>query len=506
MNSPLPARRRAQLVAENISVALGTRPIFTRLSLALAPGDRLFVVGENGRGKTTLLHTLTGHLLPDSGRITRHGTIALAEQQMPAGDGRTVGDAVRETIRPAEQALQRLEAALATIESDPEEYEAALATAELLDAWDARRRVTAALAALAADFGDDVPLAELSVGQRYRVRLACLLGTHHDHLLLDEPTNHLDHAGLTYLTAQLRQRRGSVLIVSHDRALLADLATTVLDLDPTPDGLPRTWGGDYEGYRAGRTALEQAWADDYAAQTTRQAQLRADLQQAQARLSTGWRPPKGTGKHTRQSHTPGVVQAVKRRQEALEAAAVTLPPPPPAFTFPRLSARSTRTYLRAEGISVAGRLAGPVDLALRGGDRLVVTGPNGAGKSTLLDVLTGVLSPTTGSVSVPDPGRIGRLQQESGEEADTLSMGQRRRRDIARLLAATPSVLLLDEPTNHLASTAVEQLTRALEETEAAVILVTHDRRLLADTAHWPRLQLTPADVPPATPAGGSLR
>lgn len=487
-------------------MTLGTRPIFTHLSLALSPGDRLFIVGENGRGKTTLLHTLTGRLLPDSGRIIRHGTIAVAEQQMPAGDGRTVGDAVREVIRPAEQALERLDAALDTIETDPGEYEAALAAAELLDAWDARRRVTAALAALDADFGADVPLADLSVGQRYRVRLACLLGTHHDHLLLDEPTNHLDHAGLTYLTAQLRQRRGSVLTVSHDRALLADLATTVLDLDPTPDGLPRTWGNGYEGYRAGRAALEQAWADDYAAHTTRHAQLRSDLQQAQTRLSTGWRPPKGTGKHTRQSHTPAVVQAVKRRQQALDAAAVTVPPPPPAFTFPRLHARPTRTYLRAEGITVAGRLTGPVNLAVRGGDRLVVTGPNGAGKSTLLDVLTGALSPTTGSVSVSDPARIGRLHQESGEDAGTLSMGQRRRRDLARMLGTGPAVLLLDEPTNHLSINAVDQLTRALAETEAAVILVTHDRQLLADTAHWPRLELRPADAPPATPAGDSPR
>src|SRR5690606_17793908 len=109
-----------------------------------------------------------------------------------------------------------------------------------------------------------------------------------------EPTNHLDHAGLAFLTAQLSQRPGSVLIVSHDRALLSDLATAVIDLDPTPDGLPRTWGNGYEGYRHGRAALEQAWAEEYAAQTARQAQLRSDLEQAQARLSAGWRPPKGT--------------------------------------------------------------------------------------------------------------------------------------------------------------------------------------------------------------------
>ncbi len=494
----------AHLRAESISATRGTRTVFTDLSLTLSRGDRLFVVGENGRGKTTLIHVLTGRLLPDSGHVTRHGSLAVAEQQMAVSG--TVGDAVRETIRPAELALARLDAALPTIESDPDEYTTALVEAERLDAWDAHRRVRSALASLDADFPDEVALDDLSVGQRYRVRLACLLAGHHDHLLLDEPTNHLDHAGLTFLTEQLRERSGSVLVVSHDRALLADLATTVLDLDPAPDGLPRVWGTGYEGYRAGRAALEQAWADDHAAQTARQARLQSDLQQAQSRLSTGWRPPKGTGKHARQSRAPGVVQAVKRRQEALEANAVTLPPPPPVLTLPRLHAKPTRTYLHAEGLSLEGRLRGPVDLTVRGGDRLVITGPNGAGKSTLIDILTGRLSPGTGVVSVPDPETLGFLPQESADTDEPLSMGQQRRRDIARVLAASPAVLLLDEPTNHLSINAVTQLTQALEETDAAVVLVTHDRQLLTDTAHWPRLELTPADALPATPAGGSPR
>lgn len=497
---------RTHLRAEALSVMRGTRTIFTDLSLTLSAGERLFVVGENGRGKTTLLHTLAGRIVPDAGTVTCHGTLALADQQMPADTGRTVGDAVRDTIRPAEQALERLDAALSTIATDPDTYAAALSGAERLDAWDAHRRVRSSLASLDADFPDGTFLSELSVGQRYRVRLACLLAGHHDHLLLDEPTNHLDHAGLEFLTRQLRQRRGSVLVVSHDRVLLSDLATRVLDLDPTPDGLPRLWGNGFEGYRAGRTALETAWTEEYAAQTARHAQLQSDLQQAQSRLSTGWRPPKGTGKHTRQSRAPGVVQAVKRRQEALESHAVTLPPPPPVLSFPHLHARPTRTYLRAEDLSLEGRLAGPVTLSVRGGDRLVITGPNGAGKSTLLDILSGELDPTTGTVSVPDPTVVGRLRQESDETGGPLSMGQLRRRDIARLLAPAPAVLLLDEPTNHLSLSAVTQLREALEETGAAVVLVTHDRQLLRETAHWPRLELTPAGAPPATPGGDSPR
>ena len=136
-------------------------------------------------------------------------------------------------------------------------------------------------------------------------------------------------------------------------------------------------------------------------------------------------------------------------------------------------------------------------------DHLVIA-VNGLWVIRAQDVLTGRLAATTGSLAVPDPTRIGRLSQESEDDAAPLSTGQRRRRDIARLLATGPAVLLLDEPTNHLSIDAVTRLTRALEETSAAVVLVTHDRQMLRDTAHWPRLKIRPWGAPPATPGGDS--
>src|SRR5699024_12333514 len=114
----------------------------------------------------------------------------------------------------------------------------AMATAAALAGWAARRRVDIALEALDAESYHSRPLTQMSVGHRYRVRLACLLGGDADFLLLDEPTNHLDRAGLDYMTERLRARSGGVVIVSHDRALLADIAETTIDLDPTPDGRP----------------------------------------------------------------------------------------------------------------------------------------------------------------------------------------------------------------------------------------------------------------------------
>ena len=169
----------------------------------------------------------------------RAGTIGLARQELAARDGETVGTLTSEALAASLAALAALdEATLALADGDPgaeDRYAAALDAATRLDAWDAERRVDVALEALGACTDRDRPLATLSVGQRYRVRLACLLGARHDVLLLDEPTNHLDADGLDFLTRRLREHDGGLAVVSHDRALLRDVADRFLDLDPTRD-------------------------------------------------------------------------------------------------------------------------------------------------------------------------------------------------------------------------------------------------------------------------------
>ncbi|MBB3725695.1 ABC-F family ATP-binding cassette domain-containing protein [Nonomuraea dietziae] len=534
----LPARARAHLNATDLHLSRGGQPVLTGVDLTVSPGDRLGVVGENGRGKTTLLQVLAGTLAPDSGSVHRAGTLGVADQEMPIGGDRTVGELIDLELAQVRAVLRAFESAtLALVEERPgaeQAYADALAAAESISAWDADRRVDISLAALGAVDDRTRPLAELSVGQRYRIRLACLLGAGHDLLLLDEPTNHLDAGGLDHLTARLREHQGGVVLVSHDRALLADIVTAVLDLDPTSDGRPRTYGGGYAGYREGHRAERERWESEYRDQQSERQRLAQDLSAAQNRLSTGWRPEKGTGKHTRATRAPALVRAVHRRQEELQAHVVDVPKPPSRFQMPRLDAPQGATLLRADEVMVHGRIPSPRSVLLRAGDRLVVTGPNGCGKSSLLAVLAGTLAPDTGTVQRKRGARVGVLAQESpppsrrrafevydaamgrlvssGEldEAERLgltqlgllpsgaahrpvselSVGQQRRLDLAVLLGARPHLLLLDEPTNHLSMALVEELTQALAATGAAVVLATHDRQLLRDTATWPRLHL----------------
>ena len=207
-----PARQRAQLIAAGISLTRGTTPVLHEVDLVITPSSRVAIIGENGRGKSSLLHVLTGAVTPDNGTVQLIGTVGIAEQEMAAEENRTVGQVVAEAIAAPLAALVALDAAASALtlgESGAEDrYAAALETAEALDAWDAERRVQIALEALGAETDPARQLSALSVGQRYRVRLACLLGADHDFILLDEPTNHLDRDGLDFLTSQLRSRSG----------------------------------------------------------------------------------------------------------------------------------------------------------------------------------------------------------------------------------------------------------------------------------------------------------
>ncbi|GGT87375.1 macrolide transport system ATP-binding/permease protein [Actinomadura citrea] len=539
MPLPVPAGDSAHVRAQDVAVTRGSRRVLHDVSVTVSARSRIAIVGENGRGKTTLLHVLAGLIQPDEGTVHRAGAIGLARQELAAHDGETVGTLTSAALAAPLAALAALDEATAAVTAgDPtadDRYAAALEAATRLDAWDAERRVDVALDALGACTDRGRRLTTLSVGQRYRVRLACLLAARHDVLLLDEPTNHLDAGGLDFLTRRLREHDGGLAVVSHDRALLRDVADRFLDLDPSRDGTPRLYAGGYDAWQDARRSERERWEQDFEQQQAEHQRLRDAVSKARDRLSTGWRPDKGTGKHQRQSRAPGVVQALNRRQDALEAHRINVPEPPPTLRWPDLGIRARTPRLRAHEVTVEGRLTGPIDVTLDGGDRLLVTGPNGAGKSTLLAVLAGSLQPTHGRLWRANDTRVALITQETTEhdpeltarevyahhvgrlvaraalrDADIvplgalglldsaamrtptarLSQGQQRRLDLALALAERPGLILLDEPTNHLSSALVDELTDAIRATSAAIVVATHDRQLLRDLADWPRLDI----------------
>lgn len=541
-----PAGAAAHLRAEDVRVVRGGREVLCGASVTVSSRSRLAIVGENGRGKSTLLQVLAGTLVPDDGSVTRAGTCGIVEQTLDAGPGQTVGTLVGEATRPSRTALAALDASAEGLargeDGAADDYAAALEAATLLDAWDAERRVDQALAGLRAVTERSQPLSELSVGQRYRVRLACVLGSRYDLLLLDEPSNHLDAPSLDFLTERLREHPGGLAVVTHDRTLLRDVAKEFLDLDPSEDGRPALYAGGYAGWQSGRAAARERWVQGFEAQRAEQHRLAEAAGAARDRLESGWRPEKGHGRHQRQSRAPGVVQAVKRRQAELDAHRITVPVPPQRLAFPGLRVRAGQPLLHCRGATVAGLLQRAVDVRLAGGERLLVTGPNGAGKSTLLGVLAGVIEPDSGEARTLSGARVALLGQEPPswparmlayelyqshvhrllaagthrEEdlvplgatglldaealrtpAGALSAGQQSRLHLALKLAERPDVLLLDEPSNHLSAPLVDELTEALLGTPAAVVVATHDRQLLRDLGGWPRLDF-------GGPPGGS--
>jgi macrolide transport system ATP-binding/permease protein len=412
-----------QITARAVSKSFAGRPVLTSVTCSLAGGERTGIVGENGSGKTTLLRLLAQRDRPDQGEVVLRtdGGVGYLAQDGALPPGLTVQQVIdRELgdLRAVEARMRRLEAAMADgDESAIGPYGDALTAFELRGGYDADARVERALHGLGLRQAARArTVGTLSGGEQVRLRLAALLAAAPEVLLLDEPTNHLDESALAWLEEHLRGRRGTTVVVSHDRGFLEHVATSLLEVDGDRHTVVR-YGNGYAGYLAEKAAARRRWAERHDRWRTEVGQVRESAAVTARRVAPG-RPMKDGNKLAYDRAAGRVQQSVasrvrnaEERLRRLLADPVPAPPQPLRFS-PALRAGPLRgTVLEAAGVAVTGRLA-PTDLTVEAGEHLLVTGGNGSGKSTLLSVLAGELLPDCGRLTTR--GRIGHLPQEPG--------------------------------------------------------------------------------------------
>jgi macrolide transport system ATP-binding/permease protein len=391
---PSASRRGSHLRARDLRKGFGDGAVLDGVSLTVTAGQRLAVIGDTGAGKSTLLRLLAGRLMPDGGDVTcTTERRSLIEQEMDAPAGRTVASVRAEALRAPRDALAALQDAASVLAAGAkdaaERYAAALAHAERVAAWDAERRLEAALDAFDAHFDPERPLAGLSVGQRYRLRLACALANPAGTVLLDEPSNHLDDRSLDRLVQWLLEFAGIAVFVTHDRWLLDAVATAIFDLDPALSAGGTLFGGSFTAYREARAGTLREWRRQYAASLDDERELSRRLVAARTAAPGHWQPGKGAAKHGRESRAAGSVRLLGRRIDHLRRERGPEPPDPLTFNPPDAADTGDTILLEAAGIAVRGRVTQPFDSPIRLGahSRLLLRGTNGAGKSTLLSVL-----------------------------------------------------------------------------------------------------------------------
>lgn len=459
---------------ERVSKAHGTTVLLDDVSLGIAAGERIGVVGRNGGGKSTLLSVITGAEPPDEGRVTMRGGTALGvlDQSGTLPPGATVHDVV--------------------LSGFGAEHE-----------WAADAAVRSVLTGLELDrLGLDAPVAPMSGGERRRVALAAQLVRPLDLLVLDEPTNHLDVEGVAWLAEYVKARAGGLLVVTHDRWFLDEVCTTTWEV---ADGSVHAYEGGYAAYTLARAERARI------ANVTEERRLNL-VRKELAWLRRG--PPARTSKP-------------KFRIDAAQALIADEPPARDSMQLANFAARRLgKTVYELDDVSYAvptddgpRTLFSHLDWNVGPGDRIGVVGVNGAGKTSLLKLLVGDNEPDAGSVKVGQTVSVAYLSQHVTElppkarvleavqevsriarlgnqevSASTLaerfgfaanrqwtpvgdlSGGERRRLQLLRLLMAEPNVLVLDEPTNDLDIDTLTALEDLLDGFPGTVLVVSHDR------------------------------
>ena len=535
------------LIARDLARHHGGQMVLGGVSVSVASGARLGVVGPNGIGKSTLLRILAGLEAADGGVVERSPattTVGFLPQEPDAQAGETLRAylARRTGVAAASEALDSATTSMTGEAETIEVYSAALDHFLAVggDDLDARTGAVLAQVGLPAD-RVDVEVGHLSGGQAARAALAAILLSRQDVLLLDEPTNDLDFAGLDLLESFVSSTASAVVTVSHDRAFLDRVVDRILELR-LPDHDAVEHAGGWTDFVASRALLRRQQEEGYERYTSERERLQSRQQTQREWAVTGVKNAKAKKTdndkfipHLKSQRSEKMAAKVKATERAIERLDVVDKPWEPWQLQLELKAatRSGDVVARLDGVVVelgSFRL-GPVDLQVDWQDRLAILGPNGSGKTTLLRALLGEVELAGGARWLGPGVKVGLLDQRRlrygsrgpllrsfmdttgldrsearsllakfGLGADhmdragaDLSPGERTRALLAELMAEGVNCLVLDEPTNHLDLEAIEQLESALEGFDGTLLLVSHDRAFL-EAVHVTRtLDLTPA-------------
>ncbi len=499
MSSPTPAL----LSANELTLSYGNQRLLEGVTLAVAPGEKVGLVGRNGCGKTSLLKILTGQEMADSGDISRRRGLRIGylPQEFELDGEKTV----RENIESGAADLVGWLRAFEDTTLSAAEHTSLLHLIEAADGWNLEARIKSTITALSAPPLDAL-VGPLSGGEKRRVALCRALASQPDLLLLDEPTNHLDADSIGWLEDFLRGFPGAVIFVTHDRYFLDVIATRIIEVS---FGRAYSHPGNYTAYLESKALREQI---NNQAERRRQRFLRSELEWVRA----GVRAQRSKSKYRIASFYNVEGQEAPPEEREMD---LLLPPPPPMGNI-------------AVDLKNAGACVGEGDskrwlfrnltLSLQPGQCTGIVGRNGAGKTTLLKLCLGERDPDEGSVAIGKKVVINYIDQvrmqldgtgsvlaevsdhdettffgtqkmssrsylkrflftddRVNERVDLLSGGERARLMLAKVLRKGGNLLVLDEPTNDLDLPSLRMLEEAIAAFDGTVLVVSHDRYFL---------------------------
>ena len=505
---------------KNIQKSYGTDVILGDITFGLEDNEKAAVIGVNGAGKTTLFKIIAEGLSFDAGDIflKKNITIGYMAQNAQLESKKTVYEemvSVFDSVREMEKELREMEEKMSVLSGNDlknhmDSYDALRHRYEQTDAYSYKSRISGVLKGLGFTPEQyDMPLTNLSGGQKTRVFLGRLLLLKPDLLLLDEPTNHLDIDSVMWLEDYLKNYQGAVLIISHDRYFIDKIVTKVIEIENRRSSV---YEGNYSFYASKKEVLRDIAMRHYEKQ-------QQEIKHQQEVITT-----------LRSFNREKSIKRAESRQKALDKMElIDRPESLPDVMRLRLEPgiESGNDVLFAEDLAMAfgeNKLFKNVNFDIKKGNKIAIIGPNGVGKTTLLKIILGSLKPENGHIRYGTNVFTGYYDQElklldtsktvfqeisdaypnmtsvqirnflaafvfTGDDVfkpiSTLSGGERGRLSLAKIMLSKSNLLILDEPTNHLDIQSKEILENALSNYTGTIIYVSHDRYFIDKTADF---------------------